>query len=123
MIYLIEAGLTQELRNLASCLKTLQVHFFSVETIRQEIFSGSDGNLGVLTGVFPIREHQDFFWCRIHTDRPYYFLDNYSALLAAYGGSPAYVWVAGFAASGGKACNPHKLLRTAVECRFIEHVQ
>src|SRR5205823_9235634 len=36
------------------------------------------------------------------------FLDNYSALLAAYSGSPAFVWVAGFAASGGKACNPHK---------------
>ena len=40
---LFEAGLTQELRNLASCLKTLQVHFFSVETIRQEIFFGKQG--------------------------------------------------------------------------------
>jgi hypothetical protein len=51
-MYLIEAGLTQELRNLASCLKTLQVHFFSVETIRREIFLGSGGNLGALTGCF-----------------------------------------------------------------------
>ncbi len=49
-MYLIEAGLTQELRNLASCLKTLQVHFFSVETIRQEIFFGKQGELGALTG-------------------------------------------------------------------------
>src|SRR2546421_12280868 len=38
MMYLIEAGLTQVLRNLASFLKTLQVHFFSVETIRREFF-------------------------------------------------------------------------------------
>jgi len=52
MMYLIEAGLTQELRNLASFLKTPQVHFFSVETIRREIFFGKQGELGALTGCF-----------------------------------------------------------------------
>jgi len=51
-MYLIEAGLTQVLRNLASCLKTLQVHFFSVETNRREIYFGKQGELGAQTGCF-----------------------------------------------------------------------
>jgi len=38
---------------------------------------------------------------------------SYSRLLAACGGSPI-VWIASFAACGGKARNPHK---TGANCR------
>src|SRR5260370_41842334 len=52
---------------------------------------------------------------------PSYCERNCSGLLVACGDSPMLVVDVGFAAAGGKAHIHHKYLRTAVECRFIEH--